>query len=372
MSAHAINDLSGIPKTVYVIDGLLPSRSVGTLYAPPGHGKSFGALDLCLSLAAGRGSVWGRRVLRPGPAYYLCGEGAGGLDARARGWSAVHGIDRPGTAVVWDGRADLADPDAHAPVVAGFRKFTAEAPALIVVDTLNRYFAGRDENSATDMGRFLDGCEALRDALGGGTVMLVHHTGHGGDPRSRRERGSSALLGAMDFRIEFDRGTDRSPSVTVTVQKMKHQGETDPFDLALAPARFLGGSSLALLPDDSPAARLARLTIDHRNALAAAARRHGAEAFRRRDVFDAIGADPEGPMKGTVDRALKRGLAVVLTDNGLAGKPRRYRIDPAVLPLLTGAENGPPGGGPRGGAGAGSPAVPAGTPPAGEREAPAA
>jgi RecA-family ATPase len=39
-------------------------------------------------------------------------------------------------------------------------------PGLVVVDTLQRNFVGGNENSAQDLGLFVDGCEKIRREFG--------------------------------------------------------------------------------------------------------------------------------------------------------------------------------------------------------------
>ena len=49
----------------------------------------------------------------------------------------------------------------------------------MVIDTLARTSAGLEENSAKDMGVYINNCYKIRDAAreGGATVLVVHHTG---------------------------------------------------------------------------------------------------------------------------------------------------------------------------------------------------
>jgi len=66
---------------------------------------------------------------------------------------------------------------------------------MIVVDTLARSFAG-DENSAKDIGAFINSCDRWRSGLDGATVLVVAHTGK---DQTRGIRGSSAIKAACDF-----------------------------------------------------------------------------------------------------------------------------------------------------------------------------
>lgn len=74
-------------------------------------------------------------------------------------------------------------------------------PALIVIDTLARNFGPGDENSNTDMGRFLNHVDGLLRARFGATVAIVHHTGHS---HKDRARGATALKGGMDFEYRIE------------------------------------------------------------------------------------------------------------------------------------------------------------------------
>jgi hypothetical protein len=78
-------------------------------------------------------------------------------------------------------------------------------PALIVVDTVARSFGGGDENSTRDMGSFVAGCDDIRAAADGATVLLVHHTGHG---EKHRARGAMALHAALDASYRMEKGED--------------------------------------------------------------------------------------------------------------------------------------------------------------------
>src|SRR5438034_1345408 len=71
---------------------------------------------------------------------------------------------------------------------------------LVGVDTLARCFVGGEENSAKDMGLFVAGLDRLRAATGA-AVLVVHHTGR----ESGRERGSTALSGAVDTLMVIER-----------------------------------------------------------------------------------------------------------------------------------------------------------------------
>ena len=79
------------------------------------------------------------------------------------------------------------------------------AGAVIFFDTLNRAVPTADENSSKDMGRILHSAKTLQ-ALTGGLVVLVHHTGRD-SPKGLR--GHSSLFAAMDAAIEVSLDGER-------------------------------------------------------------------------------------------------------------------------------------------------------------------
>jgi hypothetical protein len=77
-------------------------------------------------------------------------------------------------------------------------------PVLIIIDTLAKCFGSGDENSNADMGRFVDGCESLRERFGC-AVAVVHHAGKNHQAGSR---GATALPGAIDAQFEVSKRAD--------------------------------------------------------------------------------------------------------------------------------------------------------------------
>lgn len=151
---------------------------------------------------------------------YIAGEGHAGLARRRMAWEAERGFtlsERGAPFFASTIAGNFLDNPATEAVIAEI-KATAAAegpPALIVVDTLARNFGGGDENSTSDMNRFVAAIDRLKDQWLGCTALIVHHTGHGNKTRSR---GSFALTGAVDaeYRVEKD-----GMVMTVISTKMK-------------------------------------------------------------------------------------------------------------------------------------------------------
>ena len=184
------------------LDGVLPRRELVGLWGPGDSYKSFTALDWSCFLAA-----QGFGVL------YIAAEGVSGLKRRVAAWKVVHGIDSlPNLRVVsmpvrmhngTDVAAFVADVRAQMPT-----------PALVVVDTLARNFVGGNENSAQDMGNFVEGCETLRRVLDC-AVLVIHHATKDG----ASERGGESLRNASFAMYRFERKSTRS--VLVACERMK-------------------------------------------------------------------------------------------------------------------------------------------------------
>jgi hypothetical protein len=97
---------------------------------------------------------------------------------------------------------------------------------LIVIDTLNRAAPGCDENSPKDMGLIIDAVKDLQ-AMTGGMVLLVHHTGK---DATKGMRGHSSLFAGMDAVIEVARSGEAR---TWSSDKLKDErdGQACPFRL---------------------------------------------------------------------------------------------------------------------------------------------
>ncbi len=214
--------LDNIPAPRPVVDRMLYADSIAWLIGPPGHGKSFVALDIAGCVAAGQ--IWaGNRTFGPGPVLYLIAEGASGLRQRVRAWESSMGQEMVGVLFLplpvqvsiggdWSALCELA---------AELR------PAVIVLDTQARMTISLEENSAKDMGLVVAAVERLRRSSGA-CVLIVHHQGRSGE----HMRGSTALEGAATTIIRISKDGDL---VTVECAKQKDAEPFEAFTLRLIP-----------------------------------------------------------------------------------------------------------------------------------------
>lgn len=182
----------------FLVDGLIETDTLGAIYGDPKTGKSFVAVDLALCVATGE-SFHGREVMKPGPVFYIAGEGHNGLARRFRAWGMHRGVSIDDVPLFKSDRAAQFLDDANAKAVTDAVAVLAEAhgaPALIVIDTLARNFGPGDENDNANMGVFVAALDDMRARWPGCAVVVVHHTGHSDKGRMR---GGSALGGAVDF-----------------------------------------------------------------------------------------------------------------------------------------------------------------------------
>lgn len=193
-------DLRTMPPMRWRIYGVMPAEGFGAMYGQSGSGKGFLIVDMIAAVAEGR--PWFGHRVKPGRVLYVVLEGKAGIPKRFAAWEKAN--ERPFPDAVHflfesfrlTDRADVLGLAAAIESVGG-----AE---VIVIDTLNRAAPGADENSSQDMGRVLEAVKDLQ-AMTGGMVLLVHHTGK---DASKGMRGHSSLFGGMDAVIEVSRSGD--------------------------------------------------------------------------------------------------------------------------------------------------------------------
>jgi hypothetical protein len=217
---------SELPKTPSetesLVGNLIKQGTTGQIFGPSEAGKTFIALDLALSIAAGKD--WNGYKCQQGLVFYFVGEGWSGFHNRIFAWKIANGdpdirLFHASLNVISFEGTEL---KAVADELTLCEKETGRKVALIVIDTLARHLDG-DENSSNEINKFLKKVDGLRDAFPGSSAMIVHHSGHGNGGRAR---GSSAIKAAMDFEINCDKNA-------LTVTKMKDGVKPDPIDFIL-------------------------------------------------------------------------------------------------------------------------------------------
>ena len=235
-------ELEQLRPPTFQVEGLLPERGLVLLFAAPGVGKSFLALDWAACIQTGRS--WQDREVRAGQVLYVIGEGESGMPVRMRAWKQHHGFEGVAGLLFHLGALDLSNPSEVDRFLEAV--ISHPNPGFIVIDTVARCLSG-DEDSARDMGAFVRGAERLRTELSA-TVLLLHHPTKKGDG----ERGSGALRAAVDTVIKL---TALKPSgvLRLEVEKQKDGPSSVDIWMSLAPLQVEEGlSSCVPIPALAP------------------------------------------------------------------------------------------------------------------------
>ena len=235
--------IAALPPPEPLAGELLAADTLAVHYGASGSAKSFLALDLSLSIAAGSACL-GYEVQR-GTVVYIAAEGAAGLGVRVHAWKQRHGYaadQRLGVHFVPEAvnLLSAADVDALVAVLAAL----PEHPVLLVVDTFARCLVGGDENSAKDVGLAIAALDRVRRVIGC-TVLVVHHTGK----NVGIERGSSALRAAADTMLAVAKDGD---AITLRCEKQKNAAPFEDVSVRLVPVDLGDGETSCVLTLATP------------------------------------------------------------------------------------------------------------------------
>lgn len=318
------------PKS-WIIKGWLPKGPAFCMtFGPSGNGKTFVVVDRMLAIATGQPTWCGAKV-RQADVLYLCGEGSMDVRARIAVWCQVHGIRKLEHFYMSEEAAHIDSNDGMERIL-GALDFYGFRPDLIVVDTLNRFMEG-DENDTQNAGTFIAACAALQTRFGA-CLLLVHHTGLAEDAQ-RRARGSSAFRGALDMQ---DMVTKTGDTFCITQTKNKGGREMEPVFLQLQDHDIEGWTDedgeqircAVLVPAEAPE-EAEQVTVRNENKarMTAMFARFGymvddALVIRREDLKKAfleetLERNPDSPKpQKAADMALKRTLDELLDDGSLS------------------------------------------------------
>ena len=202
-----------------LVKGLIPRVGLVVVWGPPKCGKSFWVFDVAMHVALGR-DYRGLRV-HQGPVVYCAFEGAAGMEARIAAFRQRYmaGHSEAGVPFYLEpARLDLVTD--HPELIASIRaQLGVKAPAMIVLDTLNRSIQGSESDDA-DMSAYIAAADALREAFEC-VVLVVHHCGID----ATRPRGHTSLSGAVECQIAVKRDAANSIIAEVELAKDGPQGQ---------------------------------------------------------------------------------------------------------------------------------------------------
>ncbi len=139
----AFNDIPLSMESRYIVKGLIPRVGLTVLWGPPKCGKSFWAFDAAMHVA--QGLEYRGRPVEQGGVVYVALEGGAGYGARAAAYRQAK-MAEDAEPVPFHLIVDRLDLVAEAEALIGRirEQMGAEAPILIVLDTLNRSLRGSE------------------------------------------------------------------------------------------------------------------------------------------------------------------------------------------------------------------------------------
>lgn len=223
-------ELFNAPQMRWLVQGVIPSEGLVSLFGESGSGKSFLILDMAFAIATDEPYWFGLRINKA-PVTYVCLEGESGIGKRVKAWSQYFNKPIPNQLQFVTQPFNLLSEDveelAKAIIAGGGER------GLVIVDTLNRAAPGADENSSIDMGKIIASAKRLQNLIHG-LVLLVHHSGK---DKSRGLRGHSSLYAALDGAIEVVK-TDSRREWNVAKSKDDVTGISYPFKLDVVTIGF--------------------------------------------------------------------------------------------------------------------------------------
>jgi hypothetical protein len=198
----------------------LPQGAWVLLYGPPKTFKSFIAIDMDMSIAAG--FDFQGCATECGEVVYLSGEGKAGVRKRLNAWLKHNRLKLDALG----GRFHLLplplrldDKATVDQLIEDIRlRLSGRRLLTFTIDTVSRYSAA-DQNSPNDMHTgFIDPVARIMAAFPGSTALCVHHEGK---TEGRGARGTNALAAAADVILKTARPDMARPNFTFEMEYAK-------------------------------------------------------------------------------------------------------------------------------------------------------
>lgn len=219
------------PELEWVIDDIIPERSVNLIYGGSGCGKTFFALAMCYAVAYGWPTFMGKAVNAKRPVVYICLEGKAGMNKRQDAldkWAMDNGLPLDGNLFTVKDSFSLIDAKNGIETFVASSGLKPEQHPFVVVDTLSKATLGYSTDSNDDMNLAIDKAMLLGEMLQG-EVSILHHVGAHGNGKD--PRGATCLIDAPDTLIRIERKGDKRQWY-VRKSKDGEDGYGGRFDLA--------------------------------------------------------------------------------------------------------------------------------------------
>jgi replicative DNA helicase len=291
--------LDTIPPAVPLIENLINTRQISQIFAAPGLGKSFLALDIALSVA------------QFGNVVYIAAEVPEEYPPRVAAWCAQHNASVGGFHL-WIEPVCLLDSRSVDSFVRVIKHLN---PLLIVIDPLASCMVGGSDSDTGDMQAAVSELNRIVRRTGA-AIKVIHHAGW----NEAHERGSTILRGACRV---VARVSNNDGLITLSCEKANSVAfETRHFRLV---GKILedGRLSAVLLPAQKVDMRGTKLTQRQREvleALALALFKDGASFTDLQRHLSIANSTLNSSISRLMERGLvkKKGRLLLITASGLA------------------------------------------------------
>ncbi|EBJ6950727.1 hypothetical protein DYJ22_09190 [Salmonella enterica] len=187
----------------FVIEGMVP-LGVTMLYGAPSSFKSYSVISMLCRVAM-KTHRWAGRNIRGGAGLYVAAEGGSSVMPRVGAWADKYNEGKPVELFYTLPMAvDLSVPENVNAMIKEIKRIathSGEPVRIVAVDTLSQSMMQGEENSASDVAKFMAGATRVSTETGTG-VIIVHHSGK---DSSKGMRGSSAAFANADAVIRVER-----------------------------------------------------------------------------------------------------------------------------------------------------------------------
>lgn len=193
-----LEELFNQPEREPLIDGLLMEGEDTCLVGMRKSGKSFVALDIGLSIAAGISALEKLPTRKSGPVVYLAGEGVPGFPRRIAAWAQRRGVKNVRDLPFYVKAGVPASAKGAEEALRYVQQIERQVgkPVLVIIDTMARSLGELDENTANAANLYLNITGAIRDGLTTSVLTLAHS--------SDKEKASKGIRGSSAFGAGFD------------------------------------------------------------------------------------------------------------------------------------------------------------------------
>ncbi len=211
--------MASIKPPAWLFEDFLTAGSYAMIFGPPSTFKTFIALDIALTVAAGGAidQTW-PKLQDPfigGAVCFVAGEGRSQMLKRVQAWEKVHfgGREVSSFKLVDPVPNITQDPELF---IALLEDLAPDGYKLVVIDTAGRAMQGVNENAQEHASAFTRLVEVIQAATGA-TVLVLHHSGHA---EIKRARGSSVFGADVDTMIRVE---ETSQPLVVRLKMLKQK-----------------------------------------------------------------------------------------------------------------------------------------------------